>query len=649
MGYFCAIIEKSASKGVDSNDLHRMLNAAGAGRMPDGLTPCPPWVGFHGPMAAGFVDMAGGWSGRGFYEDDRMVIVCDGEFYNADALCDSIGLQRGQGEASIMAAYYRKFGEGWHESVRGIFGAFLWDKHSSTAFAWTDRIGVRPVVWYEDGQRIAVSTRIDACAALPGFQSAMDNQGLFSYLFMEMIPTPYTLYRSVRKLESGFRLRIKDGQLESKRYWNMRYPTPKLTDQAEMEQSIRNLVRSAVHAQARSGVASPDKAGAFLSGGTDSSVVAGLMSELDPGKSKTFSIGFDEPGYDEMEFARIAVRRFQTDSDEYYVTQEDVVNALPRIVAAFDEPFANSSVIPTYFCAMRGRSKGVEVMLGGDGGDEIFGGNARYSDYYQDFSRFPKPVEWAMAMAVAVTPQSLQLGPLRKVANYLSRKNAPLHKRIHAYDLSYYLGSASGIFSPEFMRAGPYLMPHQIAERIVANAETQDELDKFLYHDLKNTLMDNDLRKVNTVTELAGIRVRYPLLDQDVVEYTGRIPTGLKVKDKALRYLYKQAFKDFLPQEIIHKTKHGFGIPVVRWMMRPGRLNEMLKDALFDGKLAQRGLFKKGFVESLYKRAEQDKSTYFGSYLYYTFFLELWLREHQDKSGSHNAPSRIAASSAVSG
>jgi asparagine synthase (glutamine-hydrolysing) len=187
------------------------------------------------------------------------------------------------------------------------------------------------------------------------------------------------------------------------------------------------------------------------------------------------------------------------------------------------------------------------------------------------------------------------------------------------------------------------LKPQEVAARILAHAESGDELDRYMYHDLKNTLADNDLRKVNTMTELAGVQARYPFLDHALVEYTGLIPPDLKVKDGALRWLYKETFKGLLPDEIIRKKKHGFGLPVVRWMMRPGRLHDMLQAALFDGKLRERGIYRKGFVEDLHKRAQSDKTTYFGSYLYYIFFMELWMREHLDARGSRVSAPLAAA------
>jgi asparagine synthase (glutamine-hydrolysing) len=641
MGYVCAIVAKGREGRGDSAAVEAMLDASIAGRAPADAPPAAKVSRAFGPVAVGYADFLTGSHRRGLYEDDSCLAVCDGEFYNAAELAGIAGCPAGAGEAELLARLFRLAGEKWWEKVEGIFGAFLWDKAAGKGYAWSDRLGVRPIAVYEDDSRIAVATRLGAFAAMPGFDGEVDPQAVFSYLYMEMIPTPFTFYRKARKLESGHALRIADGKAATAMYWNMRYPAAKLSDRAEMEGKIRSLLRAAVKAQAGYAVASPDQAGAFLSGGTDSSVVAGLMSELYPGKVKTFSIGFDEEGYDEMHYARIASERYRTVKDEYYVTSADVADALPLIVSAFDEPFANSSVIPTYFCALRAKAAGVKVMLGGDGGDEIFGGNSRYSGNYKDFSRFPKPVEWAMALAVAATPPAARKGFVLKAANYLARKGAPLHQRIHAYDLSYYLGDASAIFAPEFLAGGAFLRPQDVAERILAKSDAADELDRYMYHDLKNTLMDNDLRKVNTVTELAGVQVRYPFLDPALVEFTGLIPPDLKVRNGALRYLYKQAFKDFLPDEIINKTKHGFGLPVVRWMMRPGRLNEMLRDALFDGRLEARGIFRKGFLEGLYKRAQTDKATYFGSYLYYIFFLELWMRGHVDGAAA-KAPGAAA-------
>ncbi|MBW8886697.1 MAG: hypothetical protein JF616_02970 [Fibrobacteres bacterium] len=644
------IVNRRESEPARTDVVDAMLREAVAARSGNPAQPLPaPASRAFSNVAAGAIDALKGDSGQCLYEDEAVLVACDAEIYNGKELAGSAGVPENAGEAALIAALYRRHGESWFEKVAGIYGVFIYDKGKRKGLAFSDRLGVRPLIVHEDDERIVVATYLASLAGLPGFQATLDHQAVCSYLFMEMIPTPFTIYRSARKLEGGHVLRISGGRTETARVWNMKYPEPKLADEGEMIAGMRRLMRQSVQRQAALGVKTPEELGSFLSGGTDSSLIAGLLSELNPGRAKTFTIGFEEPGYDEMEFSRIASNRFKTKADEYYVTRDDIVDALPLIVRAFDEPFANSSVIPTYFCARRARESGVRVIMGGDGGDEIFGGNSRYRDYYQDFHRFNPAVEMAMSLAVGATPKWAQVGPMRKVANYLARKHAPLHERIHAYDLSFYFGKRENIFAAGFLAGqGQFLNAQEIARRILEGAETTDELDRYLYHDLKNTLMDNDLRKVNTMTELAGVQVRYPFLDTELVEFTGLIPSNLKVKDGALRYLYKEAFKDILPLEIINKKKHGFGLPVVQWMFRKGRFNDMLRDALFDGRLKARGIFHDAFVDGLYKRAQADKTAYFGYFLYYIFFLELWLREHVDGSASR-ASSRFSAAAGVPG
>lgn len=644
MGAICVIVnKKGGGEAPEASRVGSMLAAAAADQYPQGglqsgsgAPPAPACKAFR-RVAAGALDALGGHSERGLYEDDAVLVACDAEIYNAKEL--EVGGPRGLSEAALIARLYAIHGEKWWEGVRGAYGVFIWDKAKDTGLLFTDRLGIRPIVYHEDGRRLVAATRLSSLAAMPGWGRELNHQAVFSYLYMEMIPTPFTLYRRAKKLEGGHFLRIRGEGVSVERAWNMRYPKEKLTDRKQMEAGIKGLMRGAVEKQAGYQDRDPGEVGAFLSGGTDSSLIAALLSEIQPGKAKTFSIGFDEPGYDEMGFARIASDRFKTSAHEYYVTQEDVLKALPLIIRAFDEPFANSSVIPTYFCALKAREAGVRVMLGGDGGDELFGGNSRYSDNYKNFRRFPPWVEGPLGAALGLTPSWAQLGPVKKAANYFKRKHAPLHERIHAYNLSYYLDDIRKIFAPEFLEGhGPFLRSQDIAQRILDQADAADELDRYLYHDLKNTLMDNDLRKVNTMTALAGVQARYPFLDSDLLEFTGLIPVDLKVRDGKLRYLYKETFKDVLPDKIINKTKHGFGIPVVKWMLREGPLHDMLRDALFDGRLQGRGIFRDGFVEDLYRRSLADKTTYFGSHLYYIFFLELWMREHFDPGPERGKP-----------
>ncbi len=219
-------------------------------------------------------------------------------------------------------------------------------------------------------------TRADQVAAQPGVDGGLHPQALYDYLYFHVVPGPETIYSGVRRLQPGECLHWQAGQARIEPYWVMEYQEEGLEGSpAEWRGRFLDLVREGVHRRADGGV----KVGAFLSGGTDSSTVTGMLSQLGEGPARTYSIGFDAPGYDEMEYARLVARHFNTDHHEYYVTAEDVVAAVPQIAAHFDQPFANASAVPAYYCARMAKEDGVQRLLAGDGGDELFGGNERYA------------------------------------------------------------------------------------------------------------------------------------------------------------------------------------------------------------------------------------------------------------------------------
>jgi asparagine synthase (glutamine-hydrolysing) len=436
----------------------------------------------------------------------------------------------------------------------------------------------------------------------------------------------------VHKLESGHSLEISGKGITIQQDWDMAYPEEKLTSEKEIEEKIYSLTRQAVEMQLnyRSGI---DNVGCFLSGGTDSSTVAGLINELYPGQAKTFSIGFDESGFDEMYYARIAAKAFSTRHIEYYVTPKDIFEQLPRIVANYDEPFANSSVIPTYYCSKVAKENGIDVLLGGDGGDEVFGGNKRYHDNFADFQKYPQWLVNSLWPVLHTIPGFMRVSVVKKAYNHVRRASAPLHERIHSYSLLQYFAQ-DDVFDADFLAAEDYIQPAEISQKYIDRVDTDNPLDRYLYNDLKLTLMDNDLRKVTQMTGLANVNVRYPFLDFRIIEFSGLIPPELKVNNGQLRYVFKKAFGKLLPAEIIGKSKHGFGLPVVPWMLRPGQLNDMLRDIVFSQSTYNRGIFKRSFVEKLYKESLSDKTTFYGTYLYFILFLEMWLRKHVDRKNA---------------
>jgi len=565
------------------------------------------------------------------YEDGDLAVVCDSEFYNHAALAKAVGTD-GTSEAATLAALYRRHEDRWFVPVSGVFRAFIADKRTGRLLAYEDRVGVKTLAYSETSRGAYIASRISLLSSRPGFARKIDPQAVHSYLFMEMIPTPFSVFQGIKKLESGHRLSIDDGAAPKvERFWNMPFPAEKLSDEEEIKRRAYALTKEAVAEQFGYGPAG--SVGAFLSGGTDSSTVCGLINELHPGQARTFSIGFDETGFDETHYARIAAKAFATQHTEYVVTAKDVEDLFPTLIRAYDEPFANSSAIPTYFCSQVAREHGVKVMLAGDGGDEIFGGNSRYVEVLDWKGKIPTWMAKTMVGPAAQALGAVFPHPLVKRAEgYARRSYSPFARRIHDFSLLDFFGDED-VFRPEFL-SGPILGPVAISQAYLDQAGTSDPLDQYMYHDLKLTSMDNDLRKVNRMTQVAGMGVRYPYLNTALMEFTGRIPPGLKVKNGRLRHLFKETFKGLLPQEIIEKKKHGFGLPVVRWMLRPGRLGDLYRESVFGDRLKQRGIFKPAFLETLEKRSKEPGTEYLGKYLYYIFFLESWLRVHVDGDGA---------------
>src|ERR1035441_8512588 len=329
------------------------------------------------------------------------------------------------------------------------------------------------------------------------------------------------------------------GNVRFSTYWDLRYGLGSDSDEGRLSRGLESVVEQSVAAHWQ-GKAS-DEVGAYLSGGTDSSTVVGMMTRAARGPVKAFSIGFQEQSFNELGYAEIAARKFGSEHHTYLVGAQDCFEALPRMIRCFDEPFGNSSAIPTYFCARLAAENGVKTLLAGDGGDELFGGNERYAtdkifEYYHSIPRvFRKGLIEPVLSAFPV-----KRGPVRRAQGYVRRANITGVERMLSFQFLR-THSAADIFEGDFLRdLGEYTIV-DIPGRHYAQAPAQDHLDRLLYVDMKITLADNDLPKVTCMSELAGIQTRFPFLDRSVAEFSGRIPARLKVKGFNKRYLFKRS------------------------------------------------------------------------------------------------------------
>jgi asparagine synthase (glutamine-hydrolysing) len=359
--------------------------------------------------------------------------------------------------------------------------------------------------------------------------------------------------------------------------------------------------------------------------GTDSSTVAGMLRQVTGEAPRTFSIGFDAQGFDEVGYARIAARRFETRHKEYYVTPDDVVSAVPRIAAVHDQPFGNSSAVPTYYCAKLARDDGVDTLLGGDGGDELFGGNARYATqyFYSLYGDLPQPLrQTVLEPAFGLLPG---VGIVGKARRYMVHASLPMPARYDHYNLLQRLGPET-VFTSEFLGGVCRGAPAVQVEQAYRSSNADSLINRMLALDFKYTLADNDLPKVVRSSELAGVDVRFPLLHDEVVAFSARLPPGLKLRGPRLRYFFKKALQDFLPPEIIAKTKHGFGMPFGRWLHSHEPLRQLAFESLSD--LKRRNIVRGEFIDQLTDAHVKSHADYYGTMVWILMMLEQWLKQH---------------------
>lgn len=523
------------------------------------------------------------------------------------------------GNAAALAEAYRKKGEALCRELLGAFSLAVIDTAQDTVVLVLDRIGQQPLFYARTAGGLVFGSSADAVLLHPGVRNDIDPQAVFDYVYSHHCPSPGSIYRQVRKLDGAQSLVFRAGQVRVERYWQ-----PEFHEDSGSFDALAEQLRAGIFGAVARFDAGGRQVGAFLSGGLDSSTVAGALARVRPEAADTFSIGFPVEGYDEMAYARLAAGHFHTRQHEYYLTPDDAVAAITKIAAAYDEPFGNSSALPTYFCAKFAKEHGVNLLLGGDGGDELFGGNERYAKQllFQLYGTVPGMLRAGLEAGLRGLPAALAEGfPVRKIARYIEQARTPLPDRLHDYNFLHRV-KLDAVFAPDFLAGVNADAPLAGQRECYGRVPNASALNRMLYLDWKITLHDNDLVKVNTMCELAGMPVAYPLLDDDVVELSCRIPSRLKIKHGKLRWFYKQAMAGFLPEAILKKSKHGFGLPFGIWLKERGPLRELAYDSV--DRLKQRPYFLPGFIDEAIRMHQSGHASYYGELIWILMMLELW-------------------------
>ena len=531
-------------------------------------------------------------------------------------------LARERGAAHALLQAYEQYDIRLFEHLGGPFSLALLDQARDRLLLAVDRMGVHAMYHASvaHGEGIVFGSSLNGLCRHPQVESRLDPQALFDYLYFHMVPSPLTIYRNIGKLPPAHYLEVCRGEIRQNTYWN-----PEFTEEkAEPFNSLAEQLRAHLD-EAMSHLPAGVGTGAFLSGGVDSSTVVGLMSRRQEGPVEAFSIGFDARGYDEIGFARKTASFYGARLHEYYVTPEDIMALVPEMVQAYDEPFGNSSVIPTYYCARLAREHGIHTMLAGDGGDELFAGNARYAKQkvFEFYERIPLPLRRLVLEPLAGNfPARDHIMPLRKLHSYIEQASIPLPQRLESYNFMERV-DLHQVLDEGFMEQVDIRQPHALMKETYDRARARHCVNRMLYHDWKFTLADNDLRKVNHMCGLAGVEVRYPLLDDMLVEFSTRVPPELKLAGLKLRHFFKQALKDFLPPHTLSKSKHGFGLPFGEWLKTSKALQSFTYDALHSMK--RRHILREDFIDDLISSHRSGHAAFYGDMIWITMVLEHWL------------------------
>ncbi|TVR98649.1 MAG: amidotransferase 1, exosortase A system-associated [Rhodospirillales bacterium] len=623
---FVGIFDCYGTRPIDRG-LLRQMNDRLAHRGPDGDgLHVGPGLGL-GHRRLAIIDLAGGHQPL-YNEDGSVVVVYNGEIYNFHELADQLA-QRGHTfrtrcDTEVIVHAWEEWGEACVERFRGMFAFALWDDHRQTLFLARDRLGKKPLYYSKlsDGTLIFAS-ELKALLCHPGFSRDIDPLAVEDYFAYGYVPDPKTIYRTARKLAPGHRMCVTrgDGTVSPRRYWDVSFSGDMEGDEATLAAELVERLREAVRLRLIADV----PLGAFLSGGVDSSAVVALMAGLSDSPVVTCSIGFGEPEYDESSHAALLAGRYGTQHNTREVNPADF-DLLETLIDVYDEPFADSSALPTYQVCALGREH-VTVALSGDGGDELFAGYRRHRwHHYEETvrARVPAPLrgvlfgmlgaaypkaDWApKVLRAKATLEALARDSVGAYFHSVSVMPDRLRHRLLSSDLQQDL---AGYHASEVLR---YHMDRATAADPVARVQ---------YADLMTYLPGDILTKVDRASMAHGLEVRVPILDHKFVEWGARLPAGLRLRGRAGKYLFKKSLEPLVPSSILYREKMGFAVPLAAWFRGPlrGRLRALLADSA----VATSGMLDQAFVQRALQEHEsglRDHSSCLWSVLMFVSFLE---------------------------
>ena len=626
----------SESAPFDRAQLHRMIDAI-AHRGPDDAgtyaSPVGPGPGAQlGHRRLSIIDLGGGHQPLS-NEDGTIWIAFNGEIYNYQELQGSLIKQghtfRTSSDTETIVHLYEQYGPQCVSQLRGMFAFAIWDQNQRTLFLARDRLGKKPLVYRHEAQRLLFASELKALLQVQGVPRELDHQAVDDFLTYQYVPHPQSILRGFSKLPPAHWALYKDGQLQIERYWRPAYSPPpaakEFSSLAEVRRQLRETLTTAVKLRMRSDV----PLGAFLSGGVDSTIIAGLMQSLSSRPVKTFSIGFPVAAFDERTYAREAAKHIGTEHHEQ-VVEPSALQILPKLIWHFDEPFADSSAIPMMYLSEMTRRE-VTVSLSGDGGDELFGGYQRYQAVKlgQWADRLPLFLRnWMGSSVWQGLPASVrQNSKRRRLKRLLSAIALEPRRRYLKWVSIFDDERRADLYTPEFQAS---LRGHDPAEFLLQAYEEcpdRDFVTQTTCADVLTYLPCDILTKVDISTMAFALEARSPFLDHEVVDFAARLPMEWKIQGRHGKQILIDTFADLLPQRIQTRKKMGFGVPLDHWFRH--ELRPLVEDILLAPSTLERGLFRPEQVRRLV--AEHVRGLWDHSYrLWSLLVLELWQRTFLD-------------------
>ena len=601
--------------------VHRMCDVL-AHRGPDG-------AGYYrsehvalGMRRLAIIDVPGGQ--QPVYNEDRTVVaVFNGEIYNFRELRAELR-RRGHrlatsSDSECLVHLYEEHGDALVGHLRGMFAFAIWDSKRQRLLLARDRVGKKPLFWRRDGGSLLFGSELKALAADPGFRRRVDPVALHHYLTYQYVPAPWSIYEGAEKLPPGHTLTWQAGNIEIRRYWRLDCAERQVTSVPEAAERLRELLLEATRIR----MISERPLGAFLSGGVDSSAVVAAMARSTPEPVRTFSIGFEDGRLDERRYARMLADRYGTDHHELVVTSS-ALDLLPTLAWHFDEPFADSSAIPTFYVSQLS-SQHVTVVLTGDGGDESFGGYERYLAMAA-LGRIPVPAFVQPGLRRLGSRLQLAGGQRSRVGRALDAAGQPKSRR-YAEFMSYFTPEQKArLYTDEWREQLAGIDSYLLVRNAFAASSAPSDLGRIMDVDINTYLPGDLLVKVDIATMACSLEARCPFLDHHLMEWAAGLPARLKVRRGTTKFLLKKAVAPWLPPELISRRKQGFGVPMATWLRT--EFQGLARDVLTDATARSRGLFRPEAVERML--AEHDQGQDHSRCLWALIQFELWHRAFVD-------------------